>query len=181
MPCSLQDNLKIDHMTNMSGCSLDCETLLAMTTSLEGLLQCPTTTSGNSLFLNVQSELPWHSSPEGRSTLHSTACLREVLGCDEVTPQPCLPQTKLAKGLQLLLKCLALETFHHLGCPPPDTLWDNVLPILRHPKLPQYSMSGHTSTQESSTTTCQQAGDAVLHAQFMLLVATAHWHTVSSH
>lgn len=117
----------------MPRCSLNSDTLLAMTTFLGSLFQCPTTISGKSLFPNVQSELPWHSSPERRSTLYSTACLQEALGCD-VIPQPSLHQAKQAEGLQLSLTCLALKTFHHLGCFPLDTLWGNVL-ILRHLKL----------------------------------------------
>lgn len=73
--------------------------------------------------------------PERRSSLYSTACLWEASGCDEVVPQSSLQQAKQAKGLQLLLTCPVLETLSHLGCLPLDTLWDNVLLILRHPKL----------------------------------------------
>jgi len=52
----------------------------------------------------------------------STALLEEIVDCDEVTPQPSLLQAEQTKSPQPLLVSLALKTFHHLGCPPLDTL-----------------------------------------------------------
>ncbi|KAK4807107.1 hypothetical protein QYF61_018448 [Mycteria americana] len=85
-------------------------------------------------FPNVQSELPLRqlhsisSCPiaghqrEEISTSPSPAPHEEVVDCNEVTPQPSLLQAEEAKCPQPLLISLALETFHHLGRPPLDTL-----------------------------------------------------------
>ena len=83
---------------------------------------------------NVQSELPLtqlHSislcpitghQREGISICPSAASLKGSVDFHKVTPQPSLLQAEQTKGPQPLLVSLALETFHHLGSPPLDTL-----------------------------------------------------------